>query len=483
MKRFGKSLLLVTVVAVLAASPVAGVRVFEEGRDMKLVFSVNNVGYIDVCGCKSKKVRQGSVSRRASLLKQLRVLGDDLLVIDGGNTLFNPHEDRKAKPHERPQLVEKAKVLVESYNRMGYAAMTVGYAEFCLGFDVLKELEAMAKFPFLSANLVSKAEGGKLMFPPTAEVDVNGIKVGLLGLTLVTIPDAYMDKDAPGLELRALDAIESAKKYVPELRQRCDLVVVMSQNDLDYNKRLVREVPGIDVLIDPFIKLGSYTKWIRKEEELKVQVKDSHFVRTDAQGAKVGTMALQVFTKGSPLIDQDVAEVAEGRSHFKFERVSIEPHFLDDPDIAALMREFKKGTKFVNVEALPELTQKEKYLTESTCQPCHVEQHDWWKKTKHADAFASLVETDDQWRQDCIACHVLGYGQAFILPADAEPYKNVQCESCHGLNPKHITDPVKHRWGRINEDRCLVCHNEDQTRKPFNFPAARRQVACPKMER
>ena len=30
-----------------------------ESQNLFLVYSVNNVGYIDVCGCKRKKVRQG----------------------------------------------------------------------------------------------------------------------------------------------------------------------------------------------------------------------------------------------------------------------------------------------------------------------------------------------------------------------------------------------------------------------------------------
>ena len=184
------------------------------------------------------------------------------------------------------------------------------------------------------------------------------------------------------------------------------------------------------------------------------------------------------FQQGDEVLQEEMC-----RGRMVGRSIRIEGWVHDDPEIAALMSEFKKGTRFVNVASIPELTQKAKYLTEGTCQVCHEEQHNWWKETKHAHAFATLEATNDQWRQDCIACHVLGYGQAFILPEDAEPYKNVQCESCHGLNPKHPTDPVKHKWGRINEVRCLVCHNEEQTRAPFGFPSARKKVACPKMER
>ena len=114
---------------------------------------------------------------------------------------------------------------------------------------------------------------------------------------------------------------------------------------------------------------------------------------------------------------------------------------------------------------------------------CHIEQTEFWNKTKHATAFASLEANNDQWRQDCIACHVLGYGQAFIAPADAEPYKNVQCENCHGLNPDHPRDPVNHPWPAVLETSCLVCHNKNQTRIDFVFVRERPKVACPLMPR
>ncbi|MCA8961877.1 MAG: hypothetical protein KDC38_15235, partial [Planctomycetes bacterium] len=88
-------------------------------RKLLLGYGINNYGYIDVCGCKHKKIRQGSITRRASLLRQLRIHHPHMVLIDAGNTLFG-REDRTAKDHERPQLIEKAKVLVEAYNRMGY---------------------------------------------------------------------------------------------------------------------------------------------------------------------------------------------------------------------------------------------------------------------------------------------------------------------------------------------------------------------------
>lgn len=444
-------------------------------KPLLMVYGVNNYGYIDVCGCKHKKIRQGSITRRASLLSQLRLSYPDILLVDAGNTFFGRKEQR-LKAHEKRNPIERAKVLVESYNRLGYHAATIGHFDLILGLDVLKELDQLAKFPIVCANYIEEATG-ELVFPPFTEVEIGGVKVGILGLTNNNLQPHYLKTRAPGTA--PTDGMEAALKYVPELRQRNEIVIVMSQNDESFNRKLAAEVPGIDFLIDPFFNLGSSKIWVEKDE-LRESIGDTTLLRCDAQGARLGSLDLWM-AKSLPIVDREATPPAEGQSSYRFKRYPIEPHFLEDPEIVQLVEAFRKGSKFINTAELPPLPHKEKYLTASTCQACHPAQYDWWQGTTHAHAFASLEKTGDEWRQDCIGCHVLGYGQTFLEPKDAEPYKDVQCESCHGLNPEHPNDPAAHKWPRIREQTCLTCHNKDQTLVEFNFFKERPKVACPPM--
>ena len=123
---------------------------------------------------------QGSVTRRTAYLKQLRARGELIVVVDGGNSLFDP-KDIRAQRFESKQLIEKAKVIVESYNRMGYRAMAIGYLDMVMGFEQLREYEKMAKFPFLCANLVDR-ESGELVFEPWTEFEVHGVKIAVIGI-------------------------------------------------------------------------------------------------------------------------------------------------------------------------------------------------------------------------------------------------------------------------------------------------------------
>lgn len=445
-----------------------------------LIYSVNTTGEIDVCGCKRKKVRQGSITRRASYIRQARFQHPSLLLVDGGNTLLGP-EDKRGEAHERKQTLEKAKVLVESYNRLGYHAMAIGNYDLMFSQAELEELRKLARFPFLSANLVD-ATTGETIFSPTAEVEVGGVKVGILGLTLEKFPQYYLDQGSPGRPLKLLGAIETAKKHVPALREKCDVVIVLSLQDVATNRKLAEEVPGIDFLVDPMIELGNHKLWI-DDDKLLERAGETLILRMDAQGARLGTLDLTLGAAGRPFVDLADENAPPGRSSYWFERVSLEPHMLEDPEVALLVEAFKQQASIVDVAALPPLPHKDRYRTSAVCQACHQEQYDFWKGTKHGTAFASLEETGDQWRQDCIACHVLGYGQAFIAPADADPYKDVQCENCHGLNPQHPEDPAAHEWPKIEEPACLVCHNQEQTRTEFHFFMEKPKVACPPLKR
>ncbi|MCI0650776.1 MAG: hypothetical protein L0Z55_02710 [Planctomycetes bacterium] len=456
-------------------NPAAG-----DSRSLYLLFSINNVGFIDVCGCKHKQVRQGSVMRRSSFLKQVRGRGRDVALIDGGNTLYND-DDAKANEAARAQLREKAKVIVESYNRMGYQCMNVGHLDLLEGIDYLRELEKMARFPFISANFVDAATG-KPIFAPTHEIVVSGVKIGIVGVLIHSLQPYYLELHAKGTKV--LDPIAAAKEHVAALRARNDVVVALSYNDPAYNARFAAEVPGIDIVIDPCLdEFNAIRRKVEPHEDY-LEASGVLIARTRPEGHSLGTIDLTLLPNGRPFVNRaTTAAVPAGRSSFLYKREPIEPHVLEDPEIVKLVNTFKDGTKFVNTESLPPMPEKGKYLTAATCSTCHAAQAEFWKKTTHARAFATLEATNDQWRQDCIGCHTLGYGAAFIAPADAEPYKNVQCESCHGLNPEHPKDPASHEWPRISEKNCLVCHNENQTREEFHFGAARRLVACPKQPR
>jgi 2',3'-cyclic-nucleotide 2'-phosphodiesterase (5'-nucleotidase family) len=476
---------------------------FDPPKKLTLVYNINNGGYIDVCGCKHKEVRQGSLTRRSAFLKQLRSTGREILLVDGGSALFPIKEH--VKKEELAESMRKAELIVEAYNRMGYRVMAVGAFDLAAGLDNLKKLEKKAKFELLSANLAD-AETGKLHFKPHTVIETGGIRVGFFGLTLDTLTKVYLEKVAPPSkpsrvsDLVLLDPVEAARNAVKELEGKADLIVAVSHVREETNFELAKALAGLQVVVDPFIQYGNHHTWIKEPEWVTFQG-DTVFLRSDGQGARLGVLDIEMVAPRGMLASADrAAELEElvaagsaaesdraelqalrGKNPFEFTLVSLEPHHSTDPDLDHLIEEWKKNIDPATVKRLEAaLPLKDQYLTTEKCASCHEKQHEFWKGTRHARAMASLVATGDHQRFDCVGCHSLGYGQAFLDTTNIGKYAEVQCESCHGTNPRHAADPKANKFAVVQKDTCLACHNKSQTLVDFNFFRSRREVACPK---
>jgi len=459
-------------------------------RRFAILGSVNNSGYIDVCGCKDKEVRQGSLSRRMTLVRELRAGDVPFLLLDGGSAFFSLRDN--PKPFEREQWLAKARIIVEAYNEMGYDALALGNADLKFGLGVLQDLKKRAKFPFLSANFVD-AEG-KPIFEPCIIREIAGIRVGILGLTIPVNP-RYLAEFAPGASIR--DPIETAKAVVEERKKDADLWFALSHLSEEANRDLARKVPEIPFILDPNIIFGSHGVYITEAQRCHERVEGTAILRTDGEGARLTWLDVEVARIGAGFetapellrlekgffleaLPKDLIAAAGGKGNaYSVTRISIEPHFLPDPMIEGWIETFKKEPGALPVD-LPREAPSIVYVGGEACKSCHEEQYDTWLGSAHARAFQTLVDRGDQRRMDCIGCHTLGFGQAFIDPAEAPKWANVQCESCHGTNPKHLEDPKKFPWRTVTRNDCLVCHNKEQTRVDFQHDAFLK-VRCPHM--
>jgi 2',3'-cyclic-nucleotide 2'-phosphodiesterase/3'-nucleotidase len=151
-------------------------------------------------------------------------------------------------------------------NRIGYDTMTLGNHEFNFGLPTLREFESQLDATVLGGNVL-KAGTNEPAFQPYEIKTVNlpgnkPIRVGILGLT--TPGSAIWDRTHVEGTLDFADGVQSAHKYVPEMRARgADIVVAALHTGLStgssYGDQLpflenfatvvAEEVPGIDVLV------------------------------------------------------------------------------------------------------------------------------------------------------------------------------------------------------------------------------------------
>lgn len=84
---------------------------------------------------------------------------------------------------------------------------------------------------------------------------------------------------------------------------------------------------------------------------------------------------------------------------------------------------------------------------QTTCGNCHSEKHADWSQTKHASAYANLVNSNHA-QTSCFTCHTvnekgnLAAGPAGWNAHQDSTYHDVQCESCHGPGFTHVQSPT-----------------------------------------
>jgi 5'-nucleotidase / UDP-sugar diphosphatase len=183
----------------------------------------------------------GGLPARATLIEKIRTRNENVLVLDAGD--INTGRPESNLFDARPDII--------GYNVIGYDAMAIGNHDFDRGKQVLAEQMALARFPFLSANV--RTASGALLARPYIIKKFKDFNVAIFGLTTVdTAAITYPDHIA-GLHFE--DEVETARKLVPRLREQADVVIALVHLGI-YDTprrgslRLAREVPGIDLVID-----------------------------------------------------------------------------------------------------------------------------------------------------------------------------------------------------------------------------------------
>jgi len=125
---------------------------------------------------------------------------------------------------------------------IGYDAYIPGNGEFYFGVENLRQQTALVRFPVLLANVVYKKDGRRI-FQPYVIKEIAGIKIAILGLGFIreNHPSAW------SLELQ--NPVVVAKKFLPLLRDKADLVIALTHIGLTEDKRLATEVPQIDIIV------------------------------------------------------------------------------------------------------------------------------------------------------------------------------------------------------------------------------------------
>ncbi len=142
-------------------------------------------------------------------------------------------------------MAERARLIVESLNLIGYDAMGIGDDDLTLGKEFLLDISKKANFPILCSNLVDQGSG-KNLFQTFLIKEINGVRVGLFSLLS---PDFFPNPSDPrkkGLSFHS--PVETAQAMVRELRPKTDLIILLSHLGYAKDMELAQRVQGIHVI-------------------------------------------------------------------------------------------------------------------------------------------------------------------------------------------------------------------------------------------
>ena len=201
--------------------------------------------------------------RTASLIDAARGEVKNSVLVDNGDLIQgSPLGDYMAAKGLKKGEIHP---VYKAMNTLDYAVGNLGNHEFNYGLKYLHDALAGAKFPYVNANIID-VKTQKPLFTPylikeTEVVDQDGkkqtLKIGYIGF----VPPQIMTWDKANLDGKVTvnDITETARKYVPEMREKgADLVVVVAHSGLsadpyqamaENSVYYLSEVPGVDAIL------------------------------------------------------------------------------------------------------------------------------------------------------------------------------------------------------------------------------------------
>ena len=181
--------------------------------------------------------RIGGLDRAATIVKAIRAeRGDKVALLDGGDTWQGSWTSLKTRGQD----------MIDCMALLKPDAMT-GHWEFTYGTERVKEAVASLGFPFLALN-VRDAEWDEAAFKPMTMLERGGVKIAVLGQAFPYTPIANPRWMIPGWSFGVRE--EDVQATVDKARQAgAGLVVLLSHNGFDVDRKLASRVRGIDVIL------------------------------------------------------------------------------------------------------------------------------------------------------------------------------------------------------------------------------------------
>jgi 5'-nucleotidase/UDP-sugar diphosphatase len=182
--------------------------------------------------------------------------------------------------------ITRGKSQIELLNLYNLDAFVLGNHEFDYGQYALDSALRLAKFDYLSANVLVTSRHS-LMGKPYVIKNIEGVKFGIIGITLPDLFDVSLPKNVSDIVM--LDPDSVIKAGISELKRLgSNVIILLTHCGVDYDKEFAQKYfKDVDIIVGGhshtplykpvivngviIVQAGSYSRWLGKLD-LKVDV-------------------------------------------------------------------------------------------------------------------------------------------------------------------------------------------------------------------
>lgn len=426
------------------------VNIYAFPKDVAIIFSGEELGNLQPCGCYEGQL--GGISRRYSFIDFVKKQKKCVLPVSLGDL---------PKGSGRQDEI-KMETLSRALGFMGYILHNLGEKDIEINPQVLSFLSQSQGVEFLSSNVSFNApfpiKINQSVIKECCDFD-SRVKIAFLGI----LSKSFLD---PNLSeyVTLSEPIKALKPYIKQLRNKVNLIVLLSHAPLEESKEIAKYFPEIGLVIT-----GHH---IEEPKDAITYVQDTPIVSSGMGGKYIGIVTYGVDKK---MLERKSVEI-----------IPLDHSFQGSQEMVSLLQEYQNILKDEDLlSSIPQapLPNGLAYTGSFTCSACHKIIYNHWLKTAHGIAYHTLAGVGHQYDPECIQCHTTGYGNVsgFLNAEKNQSLFHVGCESCHGAGNKHVKN-VNDAYSSTDETTCLVCHDSEHSPK-FQFDEYWKRIVHPKESR
>jgi 2',3'-cyclic-nucleotide 2'-phosphodiesterase (5'-nucleotidase family) len=364
---------------------------------------------------------------------------------------------------------------------MGYDAVAVGPLDLAAGTDFLKQ-QGGSHFPWISSNLLNADDSP--VFRPFIIKKTGQSRTGIIGLTgkTASLPANLHTGDWHTILPAQLQIVS----------QQCDHIILLSNLSTNDNDEIALHYPNLHIIISVDPQLNNPSMTVNN---------NTLITQTAQQGKYLGRLDVvwRNTGKGESDLDKQHGTNAEGTIPFTFTSrfIALQSSLPESVDVEKIVSEIQqKISKLNSSSQQTNIIHNETHTQKTTqpaalftgfeqCRTCHRLQADFWKSTRHAGAYATLIKKGQANNLECLPCHVtnnapLSRGDpADILLSLPSSMQAVGCEVCHGAGLAHVNKPENIKpVRRADKKVCLECHTNERD-ADFNYENKIKLIQCP----